>query len=276
MDSTSRRTSARRFLVGIVLAIAVLVGAQAWAARSTPPPVPPSLAMLWIAPKSNIYIKTVDGREMTQSSFESQKEVLLAPGHHVVTGIVYTAGSGISYRSEFDVEAGVRYGLRAKTSSYQVVVEIHPLGANPGAVSSPAIEPTTGYKAGPATASEAPAADAMLHLGQATDVISKRGNVKRGLTALLIDDTSPATGFWSPEHPRDIRIAAGKHVVKLGLVDVTTGLIRRGEALLWFVAAPGAEYHARYTLGARGFNVWIEDADGQRVGGLVGSVDEPH
>lgn len=106
-------------------------------------------------------------------------------------------------------------------------------------------------------------------------MLTRKGAVKTGLTALLIDDKSTASGFWSPSFPRDIRIPPGKHVVKLQMQDSTGGQYQYGETLLWFVAAPGAYYQARYTMSAKGYNVWIEDADGHRVGGLVGSDDEP-
>lgn len=276
MQSAIRQPAARRFFVGIVLAFAGLIWAQAWAAQATPPPVPPSLAMLWVGPKSNVYVQTIDGRALPQSAVEGQKEVLLNPGRHVVTGIVYAAGSAISYRSVADVEAGVRYAMRVKTSNYDVGVEIEPWRAGEATAGSPAPVPPKADTAKPPTPNDTSGAEATLHLGQAADVLTRKGAVKTGLTVLLLDNQSIATGFWSPKFPRDIRISPGKHVVKLEMKDSTGGQYRYGEALLWFVAAPGAYYQARYTLAADGYKVWIEDADGHRVGGLVGSDDEPH
>jgi len=75
--------------------------------------------------------------------------------------------------------------------------------------------------------------------------------------------TGPAT---------EVIVMPGKH--DIGLLFNTGASLRREN--LWLVACPGKIYFAkaRY-VDENDFQMWIEDEDGNRVGGVRGSADEP-
>jgi hypothetical protein len=73
-------------------------------------------------------------------------------------------------------------------------------------------------------------------------------------------------------HPQEVVVLPGKHRIR---VQVTNGL-GNGLADLWLVAEAGKKYVAKLETDFGGFEVWLEDAEtGARVGGIVGSDDEP-
>lgn len=77
---------------------------------------------------------------------------------------------------------------------------------------------------------------------------------------------------WITGPATEVRVTPGKH--DIGLLFNTGASLRRES--LWFVACPGKIYFAkaRY-VNENDFQMWIEDEDGNRLGGVKGSADEP-
>ena len=75
--------------------------------------------------------------------------------------------------------------------------------------------------------------------------------------------TGPAT---------EVNVAPGKH--DIGLLFNTGSSLKTKD--LWLVACPGKTYFAKARfLDENDFQMWIEDKEGNRVGGVKGSGDEP-
>jgi hypothetical protein len=77
---------------------------------------------------------------------------------------------------------------------------------------------------------------------------------------------------WMTGPATEVRVTPGKH--DIGLLFNTGASLRREN--LWLIACPGKIYFAkaRY-VDENDFQMWIEDEDGNRIGGVKGSADEP-
>ena len=100
------------------------------------------------------------------------------------------------------------------------------------------------------------------------------GNPMPGLRISSVDNEKTINFFqrWFTGPATEVTVTPGKH--DIGLLFNTGASLRREN--LWLVACPGKIYFAkaRY-LDENDFQMWIEDEDGNRVGGVKGSADEP-
>lgn len=78
----------------------------------------------------------------------------------------------------------------------------------------------------------------------------------------------PGTGGT---YSKAITLAPGKHTLR---VKAQLGL-HYGFADIWLVAEPGRTYRINKDSHGYTFSAWFEDESGRKIGGVVGSDDEP-
>jgi len=96
---------------------------------------------------------------------------------------------------------------------------------------------------------------------------------RRGLSVRSIDG-KPVGNWWTNAKVVDeLLFKPGKHRIGYMATNLNGGFAMLD---LWFVAEPGKAYVSRTEATWYSVRMWIEDAKtGERVGGVVGSADEP-
>jgi hypothetical protein len=137
----------------------------------------------------------------------------------------------------------------------------------------PAAVLAKGWKAHKGYEGADPPAEELVHLKVSQDTDIEILISRRGISVESIDGKSMANWWSNTKVVDEILFKPGKH--RIGYLTTQWGG-RYGLMQLWFVAEPGKSYVTRQELGGSTFRIWIEDvATGERVGGIVGSADEP-
>ncbi|GAB3092568.1 hypothetical protein [Lysobacter terrae] len=118
-----------------------------------------------------------------------------------------------------------------------------------------------------------PATDQLVHLKVTQESDRRFLFSRRGLSITSIDD-KPIGNWWKNAIVVDeLLLKPGKHRIGYLATTLNNAFARLD---LWFVAEPGKTYASRADFEWLSVRIWIEDAQtGERVGGVVGSVDEP-
>lgn len=118
-----------------------------------------------------------------------------------------------------------------------------------------------------------PPEDQLVHLKVSQDTDRRILFARQGLRIASVDGKSTGNWWDTSIVVDEILLKPGKH--RIGYVATS---LNGGSAVLglWFVAEPGKSYATR-TEGTQFYvRLWIEDVEtGKRVGGIVGSEDEP-
>lgn len=112
-------------------------------------------------------------------------------------------------------------------------------------------------------------ADADSQLGPSATVI-----VPEGVLVYEVDGKDASGGsYFNVKTASQLKLAPGKHVLRYGIEGPYQ---KFGSTKVWFVAQQARVYVVRFDADFYGFRTWIEDKEsGQKVGGVVGSSDEP-
>lgn len=239
-------------------------------AQESDVPMSDTLSGLSVDAKATANVAWIDGGRVGKpitSVGVGAREGRLQPGRHTVSGTV-SSGAGLGgYRVDVDFEAGKHYVVYSRVRGYEVKVEVLERGTPRPLPQAPLPLPAVDPGAEPAT----------LELGQGEDTFTKRGNMVRGLIATYIDDEQIySKGFWKVEFARRLPLKPGKHRIAFQFMDTVGGQPMVGGAVLWVVAEPGARYFAKYRASNGFYTVWLEDINGQKVGGIAWSEDEPN
>lgn len=271
----------------LLAALSTAPAARAQTAPAEPSPLPATLS---VDGQSSALVYALDGGRIGKplKANGHPREVAVRPGWHAVSGEVFTEGGRLRYRVDVNLEPGKHYIVYSSVYGYEPQVDIVERGlprpgrhvgdtvagceaAAPGCSQEPAPS-AVAVPGGEAQAS----AEATLETGQYTDMYGKKGRVIRAMRITSVDGASNMTGgFWTTDYARELKVKPGKHRVSLELQDSSQGLSLVGYSNLWFVAVPGGRYFAKYRSGGGYFNAWIQDLEGNKVGGIVGSEDEP-
>lgn len=246
-----------------------LSAATAVQAQEFDVPMSPTLSGLSVDAKATADVYAIDGGRVGKpitASGPGAREGTLLPGRHAVSGRM-SSGAGLSFYSvDVDFEPGKRYVLYSSVRGYETKVDVLERG-----LPRPPRQPPS-----PLPPVDPNGEAASLELGQFDDTYTKGGSMVRGLIVTWIDDEQIVSkGFWKIVHTRKVPMKPGKHRIALQFMDTVAGQPMVGNAVLWVVAQPGERYFAKYRADRGFYNVWLEDANGSKVGGIAWSEDEP-
>jgi len=118
-----------------------------------------------------------------------------------------------------------------------------------------------------------PASDQLVHLKVTQESDRRFLFSRRGLSVASIDGKHTGHFMQRAIVVDDVLLKPGKHRIRYLATTLNSSFAFLD---LWFVAEPGKTYASRADFDWGGVRIWIEDVQtGKRVGGIVGSADEP-